>query len=264
MLTCASHTHYAAPCQVVRRAIGEAASAGNVQLLERLLGATVRARSAVSFFSACALLSSHSRALACAHPTAAQRGGHINAPCGVSEGTRRTPLHCAAAGGHTDCVQLLLRHSAEVGATCEGGRTALHLAASGGSEAHAACTRLLLRYGVRWDQPDLQGATPLVLARQSSQRECEELLTIVESGSVGATAAISPPEAWSGIPAAKLLPGGPLRYSITPAPPKTPAAWVGPLMGMANDGDQARAQHQARAQGAAENAWWYMEHPVVM
>ena len=153
-------------------------------------------------------------------------------------------------------MQLLLRHCAEVGATCEGGRSALHLAAAGGSDAHAACARLLLRYGVRWDQPDLRGATPLDLARQSGQRECEQLLATVESGNTGATAAIAPPEAWSGIPAARLLPGGPLRYSITPPTPRTLPAWVGPLV--------IAPHHQARAQSGAEAAWWYMEHPTVV
>ena len=48
-------------------------------------------------------------------------------------------LLCAAAAGHPACVQLLLRHACESLATAEGGRTALHLAALGGTHAHAQC-----------------------------------------------------------------------------------------------------------------------------
>ena len=118
------------PPEVVRRAIGEAASSGDVLLLEELLNAS--------------------------------RSAYTNMGCGVTAGTRRTPLHCAAAHGHADCVQLLLRNGrAEMSATCEGGRTAMHLAAMGGSTRHAACIRLLLRYGVGWDQPDA-GLSPSI------------------------------------------------------------------------------------------------------
>ena len=127
------------PPEVVRRAIGEAASSGDVLLLEELLNAS--------------------------------RSAYTNMGCGVTAGTRRTPLHCAAAHGHADCVQLLLRNGrAEMSATCEGGRTAMHLAAMGGSTRHAACIRLLLRYGVGWDQPDLRGLSPVDLARGALAR----------------------------------------------------------------------------------------------
>ena len=206
------------PPEVVRRAIGEAASSGDVLLLEELLNAS--------------------------------RSAYTNMGCGVTAGTRRTPLHCAAAHGHADCVQLLLRNGrAEMSATCEGGRTAMHLAAMGGSTRHAACIRLLLRYGVGWDQPDLRGLSPVDLAREAPWRECEHLLAGVSAGFSGATQAIVPvPEKFV---AAN---GGPLRYAMArPAARGNAQPVVGPLVTTPAPGLVGVGE---------ERAWWCMEHPT--
>lgn len=44
----------------------------------------------------------------------------------------RTPLHAAAFADHVECLQLLLRHSAEVNAADNSGKTALMMAAENG------------------------------------------------------------------------------------------------------------------------------------
>ena len=124
------------PPSVVAKAIGGAASSGDARQLQQLL--------------------------------AGARGAHLNKPCGLAVGPRRTPLMCAAANGHSSCVQLLLRHAAEVSATAEGGRTALHLAAMGDTSQHATCASLLLRYGADATQPDIKGHSAIDLSPANS------------------------------------------------------------------------------------------------
>lgn len=46
--------------------------------------------------------------------------------------TCRTTLHAAAFGDHTECLQLLLRHDAQVNAVDHSGKTALMMAAENG------------------------------------------------------------------------------------------------------------------------------------
>lgn len=46
--------------------------------------------------------------------------------------TSRTSLHAAAFGDHAECLQLLLRHDAQVNATDNSGKTALMMAAENG------------------------------------------------------------------------------------------------------------------------------------
>ena len=207
------------PSHVVSRAIGEAASAGHLVPLHQLL--------------------------------AGSRGNHLNSPCGVPEGLRRTPLQCAAANGHSGCVQLLLRSRAEPSATCEGGRTALHLAASGGTAAHAACVRLLLRFGCDATQPDLRGTTPIDLAQGARQSDCTE-----------AMAPIQPTQSASLLPYATLaaaevcgrtdVPCGPQRYELRPPPPPpTDPAWVRPLIVRPGKGEIKQA-----SLGGVDDSWW--------
>jgi ankyrin repeat protein len=44
----------------------------------------------------------------------------------------RTPLHAAAFADHVECLQLLLRHNAQVNAVDNSGKTALMMAAENG------------------------------------------------------------------------------------------------------------------------------------
>lgn len=44
----------------------------------------------------------------------------------------RTPLHAAAFADHVECLQLLLRHNAQVNAVDHSGKTALMMAAENG------------------------------------------------------------------------------------------------------------------------------------
>lgn len=46
--------------------------------------------------------------------------------------TFRTTLHAAAFGDHAECLQLLLRHDAQVNAVDNSGKTALMMAAENG------------------------------------------------------------------------------------------------------------------------------------
>ena len=235
------------PAHVVRRAIGEAASAGDtLQLHQLLIGS---------------------------------RGAHLNVGCGMPIGTRRTPLQCASATGHASCVQLLLRQRAEVLATSEGGRTALHLAAMGGSPSHAACVRLLLRYGADASQPDLKGSSPIDLAPPGSESAealiasvggvlshrfwvrgqsmppvVPELLAAREREAASKGLSISTPPG-SGATFVRRgvadLPGGPLRYRLTPRGGRPDESWVGDLVHTAE-----------RDVSANEGAWWSMQHPL--
>ena len=64
-------------------------------------------------------------------------------------------------------VRLLCLARADVSATADGGGSALHVAARGGSVAHADVARILVAYGASASHTDLRGATPLGVARAS-------------------------------------------------------------------------------------------------
>ena len=127
------------PAQVVRRTLGEVAAAGRVVLLEKL---------------------------------ADFRGVEINERCDLDAAPLHNALHCAAEGGHADCVRLLLKRGAWAYVPTHGGRSALHLAAAGGSEAHAECARALIAYGAEVAATDLAGHTALSLANTAPEPAC--------------------------------------------------------------------------------------------
>ena len=72
-----------------------------------------------------------------------------------------TPLHMAALGGHTDCVELLIERKANVGAVNTGGNTSLHLAVT---TAPPECIELLLKAGAPVNSRNNNGDTPLDFA----------------------------------------------------------------------------------------------------
>ncbi|XP_061435869.1 26S proteasome non-ATPase regulatory subunit 10-like, partial [Lethenteron reissneri] len=78
-----------------------------------------------------------------------------------SDGLRSTPLHRAAAQGHSCCVQLLLQHGASSNLQDAQGNTPLHLACE---EERTDVAQLLLVHGASVDIANREGLTPLQLA----------------------------------------------------------------------------------------------------
>lgn len=77
---------------------------------------------------------------------------------------KRTPVHCAAAAGHTDCLALLLQNADDPNVVnCYDSklRTALTLAVANN---HPECAMLLLRYKADCNLPDVNKHTPLFRA----------------------------------------------------------------------------------------------------
>lgn len=78
--------------------------------------------------------------------------------------TGYTPMHCAAFGGHYDCLKLLLSQPQGKPNTADpvDGRTPVHLVCWKG---HADCLKLLLGNGGNLHLRDHKGNTPIALAR---------------------------------------------------------------------------------------------------
>lgn len=86
-------------------------------------------------------------------------------------------LFPAAAGGHTECVTLLLEAGADVNVKSELCHTCLMLAAEGG---HAECVHLLLDAGADVNAVAEDGMSSLLLASAAGHAECVKLL--IEAG----------------------------------------------------------------------------------
>lgn len=85
-----------------------------------------------------------------------------------------TPLHKAAAAGHTGVAELLLVHKANVNARMKGGdSTPLHWAADAG---HKDVAELLLAHKADVNAKDHGGTTPLHKAAANGQKDVAELL----------------------------------------------------------------------------------------
>ncbi len=115
--------------------------------------------------------------LACffGHPETAQylihAGARVNSPS--QSKAKVTPLHSAAAGGHTKLVKLLLEHGADPSAPQVGGFTPLHAAAQNGD---VESIRLLLLRGADMNVKSAEGKTPLQCATESKKLKAVELL----------------------------------------------------------------------------------------
>ncbi|XP_013395417.1 ankyrin-3 [Lingula anatina] len=77
---------------------------------------------------------------------------------GITRYGRRTPLHCAAQGGHCGVAALLIQLGADPCSTTCYGRTPLHFAAEGG---HCDVAALLIQHRADPCSKDMMGRTPL-------------------------------------------------------------------------------------------------------
>ncbi|XP_054707227.1 receptor-interacting serine/threonine-protein kinase 4-like [Uloborus diversus] len=89
-----------------------------------------------------------------------------------------TPIHVAAAHGHTEVVKFLALEGAHLAALDPSSYTPLHLAAMNG---HNPCLEVLLSIGVDLDSITAEGFTPLHLAVMNVQLEC--IQTLLQWGS---------------------------------------------------------------------------------
>ena len=96
------------------------------------------------------------------------KGANVNAKM-----WRRTPLHSATAGGHTEIAELLIDNGADVNANEDYGWTPLHLAAKYG---HREVAELLIAKGADVNAKKKDGWTPLHLAALYGHTEIVELL----------------------------------------------------------------------------------------
>ena len=85
----------------------------------------------------------------------------------------RTPLHCAASGGHKDLEKLLLSRGADINATDYQGYTPLHWAAQNG---HREAAEVLLSNKADPDSRGDEGVTPLDLAAENNHKDLMDLL----------------------------------------------------------------------------------------
>ena len=81
--------------------------------------------------------------------------------------TGHTPMHCAAFGGHDECLKIMLSWSDGDPNVVDpnDGRTPVHLAAWKG---HGRCLKMLIRKGGDVRRRDRRGKTPMSLAGGSS------------------------------------------------------------------------------------------------
>ena len=89
------------------------------------------------------------------------------------QGAKVTPLHRAAAAGHGEIVELLLKASADPDARDYGGSTALHMAAAGG---HDKSIEALLAHAAKPSLLNEAGDTPLHEAAREGHLEATRRL----------------------------------------------------------------------------------------
>ncbi|KAK3670021.1 hypothetical protein LTR78_010120 [Recurvomyces mirabilis] len=89
------------------------------------------------------------------------------------DGTTTSPAECAARNGLQDVAMALLQDQADVNATDENGRTALHGAAGLG---HVAVVRLLLDSHADAGAKDVNGCTAREFATRRHHSDIESLL----------------------------------------------------------------------------------------
>ncbi|XP_029284043.1 ankyrin repeat domain-containing protein 66 [Cottoperca gobio] len=91
--------------------------------------------------------------------------------------SRKTPLHWAAATGHTETVRMLLQHGARPCLRTEHGWTPAHSAAESG---RLAVLRLLHSLHAPMDQQDCCGDTPARIAQIYGHHDCARFIKKAE------------------------------------------------------------------------------------
>lgn len=84
-----------------------------------------------------------------------------------------TPLHYAAVGGHSEAVEMLLKHSADVHVVNMDGETPLFLAAKKG---HKETCKVLLDHGSKILTANNDGWTPRVVAEKMDHTDVARYL----------------------------------------------------------------------------------------
>jgi uncharacterized protein len=161
-----------------------AAGAGFTMLLRKLLEAGANPNETDSDASSRSALMA---AAAGGHTSCVEellrRGVHVNR----ADDNGVTPLMCAAAGGHVDVLDILLRsNSIDVNATTAAAWTALMFAASAG---HVACVEALIRGGADVAVEDSNGSSALRCA--ASGRHVKVVETLIEAGASFVTPGLS-------------------------------------------------------------------------
>mmetsp|Transcript_63156 Transcript_63156/g.116508 ORF Transcript_63156/g.116508 Transcript_63156/m.116508 type:complete len:222 (+) Transcript_63156:337-1002(+) len=74
-----------------------------------------------------------------------------------------TPLHAAALKGHVGITKILCDHGLDVHEMHKDGMTPLHHAVIGHTKQHTDTAAELLKCGAKWDEPTMDGRTPIQL-----------------------------------------------------------------------------------------------------
>ncbi|XP_039182333.1 ankyrin repeat domain-containing protein 66 [Crotalus tigris] len=97
--------------------------------------------------------------------------------CQDADWSDRTPLHWAAANGHSKMVKLLVAHGARLVLRTEAGWTPVHFAAESG---RLSVLRTLHSLHAPMDAPDLYGDVPRRIAEIYGHKACVKFLEIAE------------------------------------------------------------------------------------